>query len=180
MSAIILIGPGVLPVDIKLMSNANNLNSIRTPLALQDALRLVGATNTLLVTYWTSPACGPCHTIIPLLRSVISNRLPSPLDNFPKVALAELDLSSADTGGDAGFATMANLGVEYGVANIPTLMSIEPRRSERRLGTKVTDVKALSDKKFLEDWLHKEMSTEEPGNIGTGSVFGRLFRGSTS
>lgn len=75
---------------------------------------------------------------------------------------------------------MASLGVEYGIANIPTMMAIEPRRGERRLGTKVTDVKALSDKQFLENWIDGEVTTEEPGNTGKSSLLNRLFGGSTS
>ena len=99
----------------------------RTPPQFHDALRLVSANNTLMLTLFTTSTCTPCRTITPLLTSLVETRPSSPDDKYSALAFAELELDSPDMSNGK----MIDLGVEYGVNSMPTLVGFGGRRAER-------------------------------------------------
>jgi hypothetical protein len=72
---------------------------------------------------------------------------------------------------------MTDLGVEYGVTSIPTLVGFGGRRAER-VTDRLVDTKMSSDKDRMTDWIDMVMQKGDPhdtGGGGGGGLFGRLF-----
>jgi len=71
---------------------------------------------------------------------------------------------------------MMELGVEFGVTSVPTLLAFGTRRREPRFASRVTDVKKMGDRDWLQTWIDKEMARPEGGGGGTGGgILGKLF-----
>ncbi len=154
------------------------LDPFRTPPHFHDALRLCSANNTLLLALFTTSACTPCRTITPLLTSLVETRPPSPEDKFSAVAFAEVELDSPDTSNG----NMLDLGVEYGVTSMPTLMGFGGRRAER-VTERVVDTRLLSDERSMARWVDEQMRKGDPfpgqggGGDGGGGAGGAGGRG---
>ncbi|KIY00829.1 uncharacterized protein Z520_03495 [Fonsecaea multimorphosa CBS 102226] len=152
------------------------LTSFRTPPQFHDALRLISANNTLMLALFTTSTCTPCRTITPLLTSLVETRPPSPEDKYSSLAFAEIELDSPDTSNG----NMMDLGVEYGVRSMPTLMGFGGRRAER-VTERVVDTRMMSDEKAMAEWIDQEMkkgdpfpSSDQSGGRG-GGFLARIF-----
>lgn len=154
------------------------INPFRTPPQFHDALRLCSANNALLLALFTTSTCTPCRTITPLLTALVETRPPSPDDKYTSLAFAEVELDSPDTSNG----NMFDLGVEYGVTSMPTLMGFGGRRAER-VTDRLVDTRLMGDAKRIAAWVDEQMKKGDPfpGNDGTGSggggrsVLGRIF-----
>lgn len=154
------------------------LHPFRTPPQFHDSLRLHSANNTLLLTLFTTSSCAPCRVITPLLTDLVESRTPSPNDKFSSLALAELELDSPDTSNGR----MMDLGIEFGVTSLPTLIGFGGRRAQR-VTDRVVDTKLLTDRARMEQWVDEVMSKGDPfavdagsGGSGGGSgILSRLF-----
>jgi len=169
------------PRDTRIFSTSRSLSQknriltpFRTPPDFHDALRLVSANNTLLVALFTTSACTPCRTITPLLTQLIQTRPASPEDNYSALAFAELELDSPDDSNGR----MLDLGVEYGVNSMPTLIGFGGRRAER-VTNRIVDTRFLADERKMAEWIDGEMRKGDrfPGGGGEGGTgwLGRLF-----
>jgi hypothetical protein len=72
---------------------------------------------------------------------------------------------------------MTDLGIEYGITSMPTLVGFGGRRAER-VTDRVTDTKMLADKVRMAEWVDEAMQRGDPhgiGGSGGGGLFGRLF-----
>ncbi|ETI22802.1 hypothetical protein G647_06878 [Cladophialophora carrionii CBS 160.54] len=144
----------------------------RTPPQFYDALRLISANNTLLLTLFTTSACTPCRTITPLLTSLIETRPPSPEDKYSHLAFAELELDSPDMSNGK----MLDLGVQYAVTSMPTLIGFGGRRAER-VTERIVDTRMLSNEGVMAKWIDEEMKKGDPfpGQTGTGGLLSKIF-----
>ncbi|KEF59439.1 uncharacterized protein A1O9_04283 [Exophiala aquamarina CBS 119918] len=161
-------------------SGARNqiLAAFRTPPQFHDALRLCSANNTLLLSLFTTSTCTPCRVITPLLTSLVETRPPSPADKYAALAFAEVQLDSPDRSNGS----MMDLGVEYGVTSMPTLIGFGGRRAEK-VTDRVVDTRLLSNEASLAAWLDEQMGKGDRfpgggggGQNGTGSTGGLLSR----
>ncbi|OAP60242.1 hypothetical protein AYL99_05244 [Fonsecaea erecta] len=152
----------------------------RTPPQFHDALRLISANNTLLLALFTTSTCTPCRTITPLLTSLVETRPLSPEDRYSALAFAEVELDSPDTSNG----NMMDLGVEYGVRSMPTLIGFGGRRAER-VTDRLVDTRMMGDQKAMAQWIDQEMKKGDPfpssnnqsggGGGGGGGLLGRIF-----
>lgn len=78
---------------------------------------------------------------------------------------------------------MTDIGVEYGVRSMPTLIGFGGRRAER-VTERLSDLKVLGERKRLEEWIDQEMEKGDPypsGGDGAGGsgkgLLARLFGG---
>jgi thiol-disulfide isomerase/thioredoxin len=150
------------------------LNSVLIPPTFHDYLRLVSANDTLLLALFTTSGCAPCRTITPLLTELVKTRSSSPDDKFSALALTEVELDSPDTSNGK----MMDLGVEWGVSSIPTLIGFGGRRAER-VTERLDDTKVMSDKSRITEWVDEAMRQGDPfgtqGGGGGGGLLSRLF-----
>lgn len=63
---------------------------------------------------------------------------------------------------------MMDLGVEYGVTSMPTLMGFGGRRAER-VTERVVDTRRLSDQREMARWVDQEMGKGDPFSASSGS-----------
>ena len=155
-----------------LAQNNRIFTPFRTPPNFLDALRLISANNTLMLTLFTTSTCTPCRTITPLLTSLVETRPPSPEDKYSQLAFAELELDSPDDSNGK----MLDLGVEFGVTSMPTLIGFGGRRAQR-VTERIVDTRMLSDERAMGRWIDEEMKKEDPfpSQGGGGGFLGRLF-----
>ncbi|KAI1618073.1 hypothetical protein EDD36DRAFT_491579 [Exophiala viscosa] len=152
------------------------LDPFRTPPQFHDALRLCSANNTLLLALFTTSACAPCRTITPLLTSLVETRPVAPEDKFSGLAFAEVELDSPDNSNG----NMMDLGVEWGVTSMPTLVGFGGRRAER-VTERVVDTRMLSDPVRMAEWVDEWMRKGDPfakggsGGAGGGGILSRIF-----
>jgi thiol-disulfide isomerase/thioredoxin len=153
------------------------LNPFRTPSQFHDAIRLCSANNTLLLALFTTSACTPCRTITPLLTSLVETRPPGADDKFEGLAFAEVELDSPDMSDGS----MMNLGVEWGVTSMPTLIGFGGRRAEK-VTDRVTDTRMMSDSRRMGEWVDEQMRKGDPFAVGGGGggekgggLLGRFF-----
>ena len=156
--------PGFSTASNFLFSN-RVFNPVLTPPNFNDYLRLVSANNTLLLALFTTSACAPCRTISPLLHDLVQYRSPAPDDKFSALALAEVELDSPDRSNGP----MIDLGVEWGVASMPTLIGFGGRRADR-VTERLVDTKLMCDKASISEWVDEAMRKGDP--YATGSGFG--------
>ncbi|KIW85187.1 hypothetical protein Z517_00577 [Fonsecaea pedrosoi CBS 271.37] len=146
----------------------------RTPPQFHDALRLISANNTLMLALFTTSTCTPCRTITPLLRSLVETRSPSPEDKYSSLAFAEVELDSPDMSNG----NMMDLGVEYGVRSMPTLMGFGGRRAER-VTDRLVDTRMMGDEKAMAKWIDDEMkkgdSFPSSNQSGGGGFLSKIF-----
>ncbi|KAL2398636.1 hypothetical protein ABEF93_002878 [Exophiala dermatitidis] len=142
----------------------------RNPPQFHDALRLCAANNSLLLALFTTSACTPCRTITPLLTSLVETRPASPEDKFSGLAFAEVELDSPDTSNGS----MMDLGIEYGVTSMPTLMGFGGRRAQR-VTERLVDTRLMSNPTALAAWVDEQMRKGDPyatGGSGSGGGSG--------
>lgn len=107
-----------------------------------------------------------------------SRPTPSVGDRYGSIAFAELELDSPerDEGGGRGWTTMYDVGIEYGVRSVPTLIGFGGRRAER-ITDRLADEKKLKDKHFMQDWVDEVMKQGDPHPSEGKGLFAWLFRG---
>lgn len=105
--------------------------------------------------------------------------MPQPVDRFSALALAEVELDSPDRSNGA----VADLGVEYGISSIPSLVGFGGRRAER-VTERVVDTSMMANKERMKEWLNEWMEKGDPfgtstknGSGGTGGILGKFFGG---
>jgi hypothetical protein len=107
-----------------------------------------------------------------LLTSLVETRPPSPEDKYSNLAFAELELDSADMSNGK----MLDLGVEYGVTSMPTLIGFGGRRAER-VTERIVDTRMLSNEGAMAKWIDEEMKKGDsfPSQGGGGGVLSKIF-----
>lgn len=162
------------PFSTTLSTQTSNrlLDSIRTPPTFHDYLRSSSANNTLFLALFTSSACTPCRTITPLLKSIIESRSPKPADSYSRLAFAEVELDSPDTSNGSIY----EIGMIYGINNLPTLVGFGGRRAER-VTERIVDTKMMGDKRRMEGWIDEEMAKgdQHPSEGGGKSLLQKIF-----
>jgi len=139
------------------------LNPIRIPPTFHDYLRVCSANNTLLFALFTTSACTPCRTIIPLLQDLITTRVSKSDDKFSDLSFAEVELDSSDQSNG----NMMDLGIEYGIMSLPTLAGFGGRRTER-LTDRIVDTRMMGDKTRMATWIDAEMKKGDRFSTGGG------------
>lgn len=74
---------------------------------------------------------------------------------------------------------MMDLGVEWGITSLPTLVGFGGRRSER-VTDRLVDTALMSDKKRLKEWVDEQMAKGDPfgsGGAASGGILSRIFGG---
>ena len=72
---------------------------------------------------------------------------------------------------------MTDIGIEYGITSMPTLVGFGGRRAER-VTDRVVDTKMLADRDRMLAWVDMVMQKGDPDGSGGGSgggLFGKLF-----
>jgi hypothetical protein len=79
---------------------------------------------------------------------------------------------------------VSDLGVEYGISSIPSLVGFGGRRAER-VTERVVDTKMMGNRERMAAWLDEWMEKGDPfgtdsvsSSGGMGGIIGRLFGGS--
>ncbi|KAF8545333.1 hypothetical protein BDD12DRAFT_811385 [Trichophaea hybrida] len=117
-------------------------DSVRNQNDFHSALRLSIQANTPLITIWTASYCLSCRTIRPRLLELLENRD----DMDPDIQYVEVELDSQ--GG-----RMGELGSRYMINSLPTLLPF--RRGEPVHEKRMTDVRAMSDRNRLKEWIEE-------------------------
>lgn len=93
------------------------------------------------------------------------------------MAFAEVELDSPDTSNG----NMMDLGVEFGVTSLPTLIGFGGRRAQR-VTDRVVDTRLLSDAEGMAKWVDGVMEKGDPfgvdggaGGGGGGGILSRIF-----
>ena len=97
----------------------------------------------------------------PIIENVILSRRPQPGDGFDAALLAHAELDSSDESNGA----MRDIGVEYGITSIPSLVGFGGRRAEK-VTESLEDEKMLGDEDRLSKWLDTEMERGDPFALG--------------
>lgn len=71
---------------------------------------------------------------------------------------------------------MYDIGIEYGVTSIPTLIGFGSRRAER-VTERVTDVNRLKDKEWLQNWIDEAMKKGDQHPSEGKGLFAKIFGG---
>lgn len=154
-------------------------NSVRRPPDFHTLLQTASSTNTLLLALFKTSTCHSCSQITPLLESIVQNRpQPSIGDKYSSIAFAELELDSPerDEGGGIGWVTMYDVGIEYGIRSVPTLIGFGGRRAER-VTDRLADENKLKDKQYMEQWIDEQMKKGDPYPSEGKGLFSRIFSG---
>lgn len=150
------------------------LTPIRIPPTFHDYLRNASANNALLLLLFTTSACAPCRTVTPLLEDLVQSRTSQPQDKFSALNFAEVELDSPDNSNG----NMMDLGIEWGVTSMPTLIGFGGRRAER-VTDRLVDTKLMSDKRRIGEWIDEAMKKgadgEGSGGSGSRGLLGKLF-----
>ncbi|KAK0609331.1 hypothetical protein B0T17DRAFT_501630 [Bombardia bombarda] len=101
---------------------------------------LSSSSRTPLLTLWTTSHCPTCRLVAPLVQGLVESG----------VGEAEGGVGFCTVEYDAPDVMSAGLGLTYMINAVPTLLSFDAQ--EAQTGTKVTDGRQLSDRRFLEDW----------------------------
>jgi len=101
------------------------------------------------------------------------------VDRFSGLAIAEVALDSSDHSNGS----VADLGMEYGISSIPSLVGFGGRRAER-VTERVVDIQLMGDRERMKAWLDDWMEKGDPfgtdsGNASrrTAGLLGKLFGG---
>jgi thiol-disulfide isomerase/thioredoxin len=137
--------------------------SVRNTDTLQTYLSTASSSRIPLLTLWTASYCPSCRTVAPLIRSLVEEE--------GGVGLAEIEFDAPDI-----MAGEPNPAMTYMITSLPTLLSFDA--GEAQTATKLTDVRSLSDRQFLVEWIRNEARRHGGrggGGGGGGSLFGGLF-----
>jgi thiol-disulfide isomerase/thioredoxin len=143
---------------------------IRIPPTFHDYLRVASASNVLLLALFSTSACPSCRHITPLLTDLVNHRSPNPQDKFSALSFAEVELDSPDTSNG----NMMDLGVEWGIMSMPTLIGFGGRRAER-VTDRVTDTSFMKDQARMREWVDEVMRKGDPSGT-SGSTGGGLIK----
>ncbi|KAG9241681.1 hypothetical protein BJ878DRAFT_519421 [Calycina marina] len=153
-------------------NKANNrmYTPVRCPDDFQSYLLLSTASQTPLLTLWTTSYCRSCATVLPLITSLIQSGVGEAEGG---VSFCEIEYDSQDIM-DSGLA------MTYMITSMPTLLAFD--RGEAQLETREGGVKRMAQSEWLEAWIRREASRRGEGGgggwFGEGkSVFGGLFGG---
>lgn len=155
--------------------------SVRRPADFHTLLQSSSSSNSLFLTLFKTSTCTSCGTVTPLIESIIRNRpVPSPGDKFGSIAFAEIELDSPeqDPGGGMGWSNMYDVGIEYGITSVPTLIGFGGTRTER-VTDRIADVNKLKDKEWLQNWIDEVMRKGDPHPSEGRGLFAKLFGGSS-
>jgi len=141
---------------------------IRNPEELSNYILLSASSRTPLITLWTSSWCPTCRTVSPILEELISSGVG---EQDGGVSYAEVEYDAPDM-------MSSELGLQYMITKIPTLLSFD--RSEAQSESKVVDGRKLVDRQFLKEWIENEARRKGNGGGGgswapNGSLLGALF-----
>lgn len=105
----------------------------------------------------------------------MKSRSSQPQDKFAGLNFAEVELDSPDTSNG----NMFDVGVEWGVTSMPTLIGFGGRRAER-MTDRLVDTKLMSDKRRMAEWVDEAMRKGDPhatgaGGTGGGGLLSKLF-----
>ncbi|KAI1258909.1 hypothetical protein F5Y18DRAFT_433808 [Xylariaceae sp. FL1019] len=140
-------------------------NSIVYPADLHSYQLLSSTSNQPLITLWTASWCRTCHTVSPLLKSIIESGIG---EEEGGVQYANVEFDAPDIMGNGS----ESLAMRYMITSIPTLLSFDGENT----GERVMDARKLTDREFLEDWVRNQARKNGGGGGGgQGSVLGGLF-----
>lgn len=71
---------------------------------------------------------------------------------------------------------MYDVGIEYGVRSVPTLIGFGGRRAER-ITDRLADEKKLKDKEYMQNWIDETMNKGDPHPSEGKGLFGMVFGG---
>jgi thiol-disulfide isomerase/thioredoxin len=149
------------------------LDPIRIPPNFHNYLQQASASNILLLLLFSTSACASCRVITPLLEDLVHSRNQQPDDKFRSLNFAEVELDSPDNSNG----NMMDLGVEFGVTSMPTLMGFGGRRAER-VTDRVVDTNMMGDRRRMEAWVDEVMKKGDPSpgsGDGGGGLLSKLF-----
>ncbi|KPI41036.1 uncharacterized protein AB675_7984 [Cyphellophora attinorum] len=157
----------------QLLNQNRLLDPIRIPPTFHNYLRQASASNILLLLLFSTSACASCRVITPLLEDLVHSRPQKPSDKFQELSFAEVELDSPDNSNG----NMMDLGVEFGVTSMPTLMGFGGRRAER-VTDRVVDTGMMGDRRRMEAWVDEVMQKGDPSpgaGGGGGGLLSKLF-----
>jgi len=68
-----------------------------------------------------------------------------------------------------------DLGVEYGISSLPTLVGFGGRRAER-VTDRLVDWRMMADKTRMEGWVDEQMSKGDlSGSAGSSGILAKIF-----
>ncbi|KAI0109457.1 hypothetical protein F4776DRAFT_667767 [Hypoxylon sp. NC0597] len=139
--------------------------SVRRPDDFYTYQLLSSSSRTPLITLWTASWCATCHTVAPLIKSIVESG----------VGEAEGAVGYCEVQFDAPDIMSSGLGMEYNITSIPTLLSFDA--GEAQVCTKITGRK-LADRHFLEDWVRSEARRHggRGGGGGGSEILSGLFK----
>lgn len=140
--------------------------SVRNADELITYLSLSSTSRRPLLTLWTTSWCTTCHTVSPIVKSLIESG----------VGEAEGGVTYAEIEYDAPDVMAAGLGLTYMINSVPTMLSFDA--GEAQVATKVADGNLLRDRRFIEEWIRTEARRHGGrggGGGGAGGLFGGLF-----
>jgi thiol-disulfide isomerase/thioredoxin len=146
------------------------LDPVRIPPNFHNYLQHASASNILLLLLFSTSACASCRVITPLLEDLVKSRGQQPSDKFQGLNFAEVELDSPDNSNG----NMMDLGVEFGVTSMPTLMGFGGRRAER-ITDRVVDTNMMGDRRRMEAWVDEVMRKGDPSGTGSGGGGGGLL-----
>ncbi|KAI0162150.1 hypothetical protein GGR57DRAFT_312950 [Xylariaceae sp. FL1272] len=140
-------------------------NSIIYPSDLHSYQLLSSTSNQPLITLWTASWCRTCHTVSPLLKSMIESGIG---EEEGGVQYANVEFDAPDIMGNGS----ESLPMRYMITSIPTLLSFNGENT----GERVMDARKLTDRDFLEDWIRTQARKNGGGGGGgQGGMLGGLF-----
>ena len=136
------------------------LSPVTTPPTFHDYLRLASADRAFLLLLFTTSGCRDTPVASPIIQSAVLSRKPQPVDGFASIHFAEVELDSPDRSNGA----VADLGIEYGISGIPSMVAFGGRRAQR-LTEIEEDVFLMSKEERVEEWLNRWMGKGDPHEI---------------
>ncbi|KAI0391716.1 hypothetical protein F5Y17DRAFT_396813 [Xylariaceae sp. FL0594] len=166
------------------LSRAPNqvFDSVRRPSDLHTYTRLASTSGVPLLTLWTTSYCPSCATVAPLIRTLVQDERVGEAEGGVAFVTVEMDAPDimSDTSNIYGTSgNVGGLGGTFMITSVPTLLSFNDA-GDPVTRTKVVDVRKLSDREFLVDWIRREAresGTPGTGGGGIGGILGGLFRG---
>ncbi|KAI5778920.1 hypothetical protein EDC01DRAFT_672659 [Geopyxis carbonaria] len=137
-------------------SKARLYDPIENAHDFHTALRLSTTANAPLVTLWTASYCPSCRAVAPTVAAALK-------ETAHGVQFAEVRLDAQ--GGDMG-----ELGLRHMIRSLPTLLAFH--RGEAIEELRMTDAKAMGDRRRVDEWLAE---VAEKGRAGGSGWFTGLF-----
>jgi len=114
--------------------------------------------------------------VAPLIRSLVEDERVGEAEGGVAFCTVEFDapdiMNSSDYSSSGG-GGVGGLGGTFMINSVPTLLSFNDA-GDPVTRTKVTDVRNLSSREFLEEWIRREARESGSGGRGSGGVGGIL------